>query len=401
MSNDTLNCPYCNAVIPAPAGTVSGRRITCPRCGDPFTVRPLDSAVVAQPVVSITEAPAPPRRPRSNRMVAAVVLGVMVLMAGGGLTLALVTQKDRRAHDTGLSRRPRRSPLASDTEETPPAPLPPDKLPALGYLPPGTNLILGARVTELLASKAGSQLLKDPVQVGGSEYRLSTLPAWVGLRLEDIDHLALGVRLDDALLPPFYLVVRTRQPCDAEQVRRALKATRVAAPGDKTLYSFRTAQGDLPLTLWFADDQTLVVALLPDQFAAVPARPEEDLGQLPAELRTVLRERREPVAPAWLAGHSRDWTKTWAAKLLDRLKKEDRERLRRVQTFGVWLQPNGTLTLMAVCGCKDEEAARSLDAFLHAPRGDADRTLKTALDGPWLNLQWQIEPDRVARLLKR
>jgi hypothetical protein len=418
MTTDTLTCPYCNAALGTQTGLTAGQRITCPRCGDAFPFRPLDS---------FTGQPSPPRPgenavtkdtslvpagqvslrpPRSNRLIAGVVLGVMFLMAGVGLAFMLVTQDVRRAHDTN---RPPRRPGRQRGVPEPDVPLPvavaPDKLAALGYVPSGVNFLAGIRIPELLASPLGSQVLRDPIKLGGSEYRLENLPAWVGLRLEDIDHLVFAAKVDDAkvddaLFPPFYLVLHTNRPCDGESLLKRLDGQSVPSLSKKKIFSFHPQHKEFKLRLWSADEYTLVLALLPDQLESLPSKPVEDLRQLPAEVRSVLQTRREPVAPIWVAGHSRDWSKTKPVKFLNRLKKEDLDKLSRLQTFGIWLVPEKSLGVRGVFECEDAAAARGLETYFRSLR-EGDPTFKTALDGPWLTLQFQTGPDFLARWLKR
>ncbi len=371
MTTETLTCPYCNASIGVSAGLSAGQRIVCPRCGDAFAPRPADAFTVKPPTAvetAITDkptttaspaAPLPERSLRSRRslgMVAALVIGVMLLMAGVGLTFMLTTQQQRRAYDT--SRPPRRPGKQRGVTEPEPPPIvaaiAPDKLAALGYLPAGVNVLLGARVPELLASPVGVRILRDPVKLGDAEYRLADLPAWVGFRLEDIDHVVFAVRVDESLIPPFYLVLRTAQPYDEDQLRQRLKGTRVASPSKKKLYAFHALRQGMPLFAWFADERTVVLALFADQLESLPLQPVEDLRQFSEEMRIVLKERREPAAPAWIAGHSHDWSKTSAAMILNRMKKENLQKLIFLRSFGIWLVPDESLAVKCVFACKDE-----------------------------------------------
>ena len=413
MTTETLTCPYCNAAIGVQAGLSAGQRIVCPRCGDSFPLRPRDAftsePVPARPMeTAITDRPqvsgAPPlvQARRSDRLVAGLVVAVMLLMAGVGLGFMLWTQPERRAHDT--SRPPRRpgKQLGVPEPETPlVASIAPEKLPALGYLPSGVNFLLAARIPELLATPVGAQVLRDPLKVGDWNYRLDSMPGWLGLRLEDIDHFVFAARIDDSLIPPFYLVFRTTQPYDVEAMRQRLKAVGAPSGSKKKLYSFRSPKSAVPLYAWFADEQTIILALLKEQLEAIPSQPATDVERLPEEVRRVLTERREPVAPAWIVGHSRDWSKTTVGKFLGHMKKEDREKLAPLRTFGLWLVPEQSLVVKGVFELKDAASAHGLEDYFHKLYGDGDpASFKTALDGPWLTLQWRTGPDFLSRLTK-
>jgi hypothetical protein len=417
MTSESLTCPYCNASIAVTPGLSAGQRIVCPRCGDTFPLRPADSFIAQQPSptteTAITDRPIATSSPafsvldpglrsrRSLGWMAALVVGFMLLMAGGGLTFMLMTQQQRRAYDT--SRPPRRPGKQRGVPEPDNpvvvASIAPDKLAALRYLPSGVNLLLAARIPELQANPIGVKILRDPLKFGDTEYRLQDLPEWVGLRLEDIDHLVFAASID-VLPPSLYLVCRTIQPYDEEQLRQRLKASKVPGGGKNKVYKFRLPRKDISPTVCFADDRTLIVALFEDKPLSLLAQPAEDLQRLPDAVRTMLQERREPVSPVWIAGHSADWTKTIVGNFLGGRKKDDLERLASLRTFAVWLVPDKSLEVKASVQAKDAMAAQRLDDYFRTLHGP-DPQFKTALDGPWLTMQLQTEPDFLSRLLKR
>src|SRR5581483_2074831 len=120
MTVDPVACPYCNAFVIVAPGAATRQKMLCPRCGETFTYlrpeRPGSSDLQTMPTTTAPSAPEIETSPagryllarRANRFVAAIVLGVMFLMATVGLTFALWTQKDRRAHDIDLGKKPRR-----------------------------------------------------------------------------------------------------------------------------------------------------------------------------------------------------------------------------------------------------------------------------------------------------
>ncbi len=338
----------------------------------------------------------------SNRLIAVMVIGLMLLMAGGGLVFMLLTQEQRRAYDTSRPpRRPGKQRSVPEADSVPPVvSVAPDKLAALGYLPSGVNFLFAARIPELLTTPLGTQLLHEPLKFGELQLRLEDLSEWVGFRMDQIDHFVFAARIDESVPPPFSVVFRTAQPFDEQELRQRIKGTRVPSPSRKTLYSFRVPQQDVQVNAWLADERTVVLSLFADQLERLPSRPVEDLQQLPQELRTVLKQRREPVAPVWIAGHSRDWSKTWATLFLSRMKKDDLAKIKSLRTFGVWIVPDESLLVKGVFACKDESGARGMADYFRS-LGGPDANLKTALDGPWLTLQFQPAPDFLTRMLKR
>jgi hypothetical protein len=456
MSAELLTCPYCNAEVTVARGTPAGRRVPCPRCGETFPYRPSEGVTTAPPPsLQMTAEPPAPEVPatdsfrfklgllvgivgavgtvtlvyirsldvavivgamaavgalwlwffrvrRGNQVTAVFVLANMALVAAAGLALALRTQSERRAHDAGLphSRRPSHNqpePPAEGVPAPPPA-VAPDRLSALGYLAPDTSVVAGVHVAELLADDTGKRLLNDPIKIGSTEFRLGAVEKWTGLRPEEVDHVVLGVKADDALPPRLNVVVRTREPYDAAKVRAALKARR-AGGGKKELYRF-DGPGGVPLVLWCADERTLVVGLLATHLEAVPVKPRDDLGALVPELRPILSERMRPAGPVWAAGHARDWASTAAAPLLEQLGKDDRARVRSVRTFGVWLQPGREVTVNAVFRCADPAAGRSLGEYAQSRWGKGTN-LKAVADEDWLTLQLRTDAATGAKALAK
>jgi hypothetical protein len=454
MSAELLNCPYCNGRVTVAPNTPAGRRVPCPRCGESFPYRPSEGVTTSPPPsLQITAEPPAPEVPatdsfrfklgllfgilglvgavtlayirspdvavivgamaavgllwlwffrvrRSNPWTAAFVLTNMALVAAAGLALALRTQPERRAHDAGLphGRRPSRvqPELPLQGVPAPPEAAAPDRLAALGYLAPDTSVVAGLHVAELLADDTARRLLSDPIKVGSFDLRLDRLEGWTGLRMNEVDHVVVGVKADDPLPPRLNVVVRTRQPYDAAKVRAALKA-RLTGGGKKQLYRFDTP-GGVPLVLWCADERTLVVGLLATHLEDMPLRPRDDLSALVPELRPILRERMRPAGPVWAAGHARDWANTAAAPLLERLGKDDRARVRSVRTFGLWLQPGREVTVNAIFRCADAAAVRALDQYVQTRWGQA-ANIKTVADDDWLTLQLRIDAAALGKAL--
>ncbi len=468
MSLDPLTCPYCNSPAQVPPGTQPGQRVVCRRCGESFPYRGVAVAEpLPAPAPTTSPLPAPAPRRRSNALVASGILGVMLLLALVALTFALQTVDVRRDHDAALPKsravaipaimrvllglyvvglvaallwgwnrgeraaggrtlwqrltvpalavvtlvaagsaivmlqgRPARQ--GTVERETPAvARVAPAELPALGYLPPGTNAVVAVHVAEALQTPAGKDLLARLRLGDGS------LETWTGLKLADLDHAALGLTLDEQILPRMTLVVRTLRPYDAERVRGALKAGRGSERGGKTLYRFAPEQFGLDAYLWCAGASTLVVARKPEDFDRIPATPVRGVDHLPEALRSVLTTRLGPSAQVWAAGHVDGWEKVGAQLLLAPLFGPDWETVRGVRTAGASLLCDDGVTLDASVRCADEAAATALRKYL-TPRDGAEgkgakalglrpdaepmlrefaRTLKTAQEGDWVTVQ--------------
>jgi hypothetical protein len=414
MTADAPTCPYCNAQLPF---DVHGR-VSCPRCGETFNVnQPAADTVQPAPSLDIATAPAPWSKPaasqpsptlyrkpiRANRLVAGVVLGVMALMAATGLTYALMTVKVRREHDTSLPPR-QRKPFQRFRKETTPEPaeaVAPDRLAGLGYLPPRTALVAGLHVPELLASPAGRKWSEEGFKIGRFDLKLASVEEWLGVALDNIDHVVAGMDLGDGeelVLKPPTVVIRTRRSYDLDKVKAALAAKRAregpAASGGKRSVFDVKVQG-VALQLWPADETTLVLS---SRLADVPAQPGEGGENLDDEVRSVLHQRVAAGAPLWLAGHSPNWDKTLLPLLLGARKDVPVvNRLKDVKTFALWLQPDRPARLFGAFRCLNEESAKQIETEDLRERAKSNpEGFKFSRDKDWLTMQITLKDDRRA-----
>ena len=397
MTTEPLTCPYCNAFITSSPGAVIGQRVPCPRCGEAFTLRQppprgsadLQSAPATASSLLAVELDVDRRLRirRNNQLLAAAVLSVMALGALLSLGYALYSQPERRAHDTKMPHKPRGPSLAE--LPTAPGPTPPAVQAGLRWLPSDCNVIAGVQVAELRQADAGRGLLDHLSHIGKIEISAKRLEQWTGLKIEEIDHLVLGVRANEDLPPRTVLVVRTMQPYNADAVRTALHAERLPDAGGKVLYKCKPADGGFAPLLWCADERTLVFGLLAKHLEAVPAKPAVGLERLPDEVRSLLENRLQPSGPAWVVGYSADWRKTAAAVLLS---EKDVGLLGRVHSFAVQLQAEQRTTLLASLQCEGADTAETLEKRLLALKPTPDADWKAAREGPWLTLQLRGDP---------
>lgn len=396
MSDEALLCPICNAMQPPRPGLTVGAKLDCARCGERFTVTHVPASwALPAPAQASPPRPTLARPIRANRLVAAGVVGLMLVMAGIGLTYALWTVQDRRAHDKALPRKVRRPWLEGRVPLPPDDVVAPAELAGIGYLPGSTGLLAVVQVQELLASPAGQDLRDTPLTLGKAQFRLDAIKEWTGLEPEQIEHALLGVVVRDGgeadLTPPVFLLVHTRKPYDGARVRVALKASRpreerTADGARRTVYS--ASVRSLPLELWLADERTLVVGILTN-LELLPSKPVEGIAHLPRELREVIEKRLATGSPSWVAGHSADWKKTWLPTLTANLKDAPLlTRLEQVRTFALWLVPTKPARIAGAFACADEQAARTLEKAELLPRQQANPdSFRFNRDREWLDIQ--------------
>jgi hypothetical protein len=435
-------------------------------------------ALAARPATppSAPDPPAEPR-PLSNRKVAATVLGVMLVMAGLALAYALHTVMVRRGYDLHLPKsqavdvplyarialgvyaaalvtalvwgwnrreaapgggpwrqrltvpalglaalvgfglallalqgRPARE-AANGGGAEPVRRVPPADLPELGYLPDDTNGLVAVHVAEALHEPVGRQVL---ARLNFGDVGVQGLEGLTGLKLDDLEHVVLGLKLDDLIPPRMTLVAQTRRPYDPGAVRAALKADRGTPQGGRTLHHFQMPGFGLDAYVWFADERTLVVARRLKDFERVPRTPHPGLDHLPAELQGFLKTRMGPAAQVWAVGHADGWDKVKVAQLglallyrTDVLTLFEAGRvLPKLRTAGAWLVCGDGVTLRAAFACADEASAKALARYF-TPDDEQGRktlealgmlgkqplpralgeTLKTVQEGSWVELQ--------------
>jgi hypothetical protein len=376
-------------------------------------------------------------------LIARVALGVYVLV----MALMVVrgwNRRERRAHATNgkarlgnyaipalalmmllgvglalvaIQERPVRGPVAGDKAgpESVPAVVP-SQLAALGYLPDDVHLVVGFHAAEAWRTPAGHPFLDGSHPDGG--LGLDQIESLSGLKLAELDHAVLAVKLDQ-LLPRVFLILRTIQPYDVIEIQRDLKATKMAGATGREVYEFEMKQAAGKAGLWFADDRkTLVVVWPSNEMSEIPQTPREGLSRFPADIRSVLLDQidaaaRQAPQQVWAAGHTESWTKvaTLAALALKWPALAD------IRTLGLWLHLGEDVDLHAVCRCSDAPAAGRLHAFLQPDKpatnkglnvllpknslmaADLAKTLKVTEDGEWLKLEATISAPTIQKAL--
>jgi hypothetical protein len=336
------------------------------------------------------------RTPRSNGATAAFVLANMVTLALVTLGGALATQSYRRHIDAGLPARPKRSPVVEEMDAAGPAAVAPAHLAALGYLPPKIDLLAGVHVAELLADPAGSKLVTEPLKFGDTAVRLR--PDKFGLTAKELDHFVVGMRTDEPLSVVF--VYRTRQPYDALKVRQALNARSLPGKsGERTLYQVTVPGVNLTELLWFADEQTFLIALARESLEHANLPRKDAPSPLDDEIAALLKDRVGPGGQLWAVGHVADWEKGLAGLLIGRLPGEWPQQLTAVRAFAVRaVNADKAVTLNAAVRCSDDKATAQLEKWVEGRTAGKKNAPTLARDGSWLSLQLRTDPEALRDL---
>jgi hypothetical protein len=372
MPAEMLCCPYCNSEVALAGGFSSGGQVRCPRCQETFPYRAgeqspeLDNGqpVLSEPTepqVEPVEAPASPPRHWSNRSVAGVVLTVMACMAGIGLIFAWYTTEWRRHRDT----------LSPSADVPPPRAVvvAPAKLAGLGFLPADTDIVVGLQVAELLEQKQDRDLVST--LLSAANLHSSDLEQWIGLKMEHVNHVLVGVKTRDRLLPRVTLIVQTCRLYDSEKLRAKLKVSRSTERAGRTIYRFSPNETSLEPAVWLAGDRILVLGLLPEELDDVPLASSPITDRLDPRLVGLVEALKEGTQ-AWLVGLARDWDRFLQPGFgpgtlqlpIPGLTKEAREPLAKIRDISAWIQVDKEVDLQVVVGFSDQESAQRLRELL-------------------------------------
>ena len=381
MTADASTCPYCNSNLPANLQPAPGRGLVCPRCQEvlPHTALPTNNPAAAASGEFREE-----RDPPSSKRVAAYVLCLMCVMAAIGLAFAWGTTSLRRSRDHMADQ--------TDPETIHRVVLAPGALPGLGYIPGDVNVILGVNVAEA----AGQE---DSLRFLHAVRSLSGIPA--GPKLEglltqlwdQLDHVILGVRLEDQLLPRFTLVLRSLRTIDKDAVLKALKAEH-KEHGKRSIYSFPLEFVGIDGTLWIADEHTLVITRAPTDLDPVPLKLAPGTDRFNSDLQAVFKADLPIGVLFWVAAATRHGDQLLAPLVqLGYVAPSDAAGLSPLQRLGVWFRIEKKLAMEANAECRDEQAATKVKAYL-AQHGLASGQAIPALEA---KEQWQ----RLAAQLKQ
>lgn len=293
MPSVTVTCPFCNATLAREQLAVTVPKVFCPRCGEMLPAHLVKDVVSTTSPVST---PAPPATSAgwSNRQIALGILGIMLVMAGVGLTMALLTVGWRRMHDYRTKR---------DTT-VPPTMQAPGELAGLGFLPAESNVVAAVQVAELGKDPSAKNLLRVP-RPTFLDLALGTVEKWTKLTVDDLDHIVLGTEIKDRL-PQLTIVVQTRQAYDPATLAKALLPARPVEQRGKPLFRFSLQPGEG--MLWCPQPRILVLLLRLDALKtadldAIPLEARKGTEAPPRALHDLLGAQRiNKQSLAWIAG---------------------------------------------------------------------------------------------------
>jgi len=386
-------CPFCNAPLTNPAPAALGARVVCPRCGEPLPEELVAQVGAAaqrsQPDAPSNFVPAPAPPGKSKTLFA--VLGVMVVMAVLGAIYVMQTQQYRRGNDFRTQKKNEPALQSAPAAEAP----------ILGLLPARCNVLADLHVAELLKQPATRRLFDTDTTAGTSSpipLLANKLQQWTGLKLGDIEHLALGSEISTKL-PQLVILVQTHQPYSPGKVNAALAPATPIKHRQKLLVRFPIPPAGEGL-LWCHSERILALVLCPvaaqlDDLDAIPPQPRSGVEGFAAPLRAALTERLPSASVAWIAGNFDEPPPLSDLLKLAGVKNAALDMLLQTKTFVVSVQPQSPLTVLGHFRGRTGDDAGKLQAFLAEHRWAEAQSWKVEARPPdpadpeslWLTLQ--------------
>ena len=260
MLTNPLNCPSCNAAIPAMSSETG--RIPCPRCGEWLPIGKATPAILETSRLE-TEVQRH-RQARAQRSVKATVI-VGVSLGILGIVIGLLW----RSLGSKPVVPPRPQPVA------PSALLKPMEMPGLGYLPLGTDSVISLQLRAGIATLPETER-SDPrkalASLGLPKELVDGVERATGMSLNEVDQLVFGLKLKDgSLAAQPVLIVHAVQKVDFEGLVKKVKG-RTSTKGDRT-YCRAALSSQLPIEIvwWSPAEKILIAALNESVLNAIPA----------------------------------------------------------------------------------------------------------------------------------
>jgi hypothetical protein len=240
-----------------------------------------------------------------------------------------------------------------------------DQRDLLGYLPPDCNVVAVIHVKPALQELAGRELLTR-LRLGPLDVGLDRLEQLTTIQSNEMDTIALGLRLDNRLIPRLTLVLQTDGAVDPRRLQTVLErgaAAQVQRP-DRRVYEFHPGHAAIPLYAWDATNHIVIFALAGADFDLVPDYPRSGITHLSSGIREFVKKNVNAQTHVWLAADSDDWARTIVAAPVAKLLDNDPVLIRSLQTCGFALRFGEDVSVDAVAGMQDRSSAEGLRSQL-------------------------------------
>jgi len=382
---DVLNCPYCNAVMPA----MDSDRVACPRCGESFSPAgrtltegvPLPARLALQPASRY----GPSRWPF-------YVLGVLLVL---GIAIGIVTQLEmRKSRST-----PRSGPSSH-------AIIKPSEMPGLGYVPENCEAILAIQLPAFL-EKMGPEAQKDPIEaigrLGFPKSLVEAIDSASGVGLKNVDQMVVGIGFERGAFPPqLFVTVHTREPYDIDALIKKRKGSSLKKDG-RTLHAVKN-EGVPEVLLWSPNNRVLVGTLLARDFEAIPMQPRTGTEHLKPAIRLLMMERVAEDASFWFIASSDQWAKyvrpyTWLPGSPLTGRNDLIDPADRLRTVAISLPQDAEKRVAVRIDQKNAEAATRLREIYQ--ERFAGEEITVGGEGDTVLIETEFEPQRVGSMLSR
>src|SRR5207249_2884057 len=143
----------------------------------------------------------------------------------------------------------------------------------------------------------------------------------------------------------------------------------------KNLYRFHLQGTPWEPSVWFASERTLVITLNSEDMESVPFDPRRDTDHLPPAMKRLLEEKGGQGAQLFMVGDFGAWESASSRLLLQSFPVQDRERIKGVQSLGLWVHADNGLTISAALDCSTPDAAQSAAEFIEGRFGKIDKRI--------------------------
>jgi transcription elongation factor Elf1 len=375
MSDASLTCPFCNAVV-SPAGIVPGSgRAICSRCGDSFAVKATAANSSSGASAKIDDEMDRHRRARQVRAKRSVksklFLAIGLGIAGAIVGLCFNEFQSKPNHQ-----------LPTTIVSSPP--VAPIEMLMLRYLPAGTDSVIALQLPPFLESLPPSEnhdARSALVNLGISDELLKYVESFTGIGLEAIDQLAIGLALRDGSIGSQpVLAIRTRASFSLEDLSRRSKLS-VEKRGDRTYYRTpELTQLRLRFYWWSPSDRILLAALQEEQLDGIPENGMESTEHLSPKIVESTQKFLTADTYCWAVLNSDHW-ETMAMLALFATQ--------RIESMGGLIDPSAMLKTL-VLGIRVEHEP-ILSAWLELKSENAATDLRK-----WLIAKYKDEDGRIS-----